>query len=219
MEQENLLKIKEIFKRYMKQNRVTIADLSKLLEISEGTIRTYLSGTKFVSLKFISHFLTLKKINKEDRIFLKKLLKNSKEVPTIKIKKIPKENKTIGNEFDLTKSLREIEENIIKEILKINNNSNLKLELEDEIKKINSLRNDYETVNRIMKVMWVLNDESTKYFSELNLLLSTNDINSNIKLKKGILEVSNNLIKIGEKLKSYLEENSIIELEEEPWKI
>lgn len=219
MEQENLLKIKEIFKRYMKQNRVTIADLSKLLEISEGTIRTYLSGTKFVSLKFISHFLTLKKINKEDRIFLKKLLKNSKEVPTIKIKKIPKENKTIGNEFDLTKSLREIEENIIKEILKINNNSNLKLELEDEIKKINSLRNDYETVNRIMKVMWVLNDESTKYFSELNLLLSTNDINSNIKLKKGILEVSNNLIKMGEKLKSYLEENSIIELEEEPWKI
>lgn len=218
MEQENLLKIKEIFKRYMKQNRVTIADLSKLLEISEGTIRTYLSGTKFVSLKFISHFLTLKKINKEDRIFLKKLLKNSKEVPTIKIKKIPKENKTIGNEFDLTKSLREIEENIIKEILKINNNSNLKLELDDEIKKINSLRNDYETVNRIMKVMWVLNDESTKYFSELNLLLSTNDINSNIKLKKGILEVSNNLIKMGEKLKSYLEENSIIELEEEQWK-
>lgn len=218
MEQENLLKIKEIFKRYMKQNRVTIADLSKLLEISEGTIRTYLSGTKFVSLKFISHFLTLKKINKEDRIFLKKLLKNSKEVPTIKIKKIPKENKTIGNEFDLTKSLREIEENIIKEILKINNNSNLKLELDDEIKKINSLRNDYETVNRIMKVMWVLNDESTKYFSELNLLLSTNDINSNIKLKKGILEVSNNLIKMGEKLKSYLEENSIIELEEDQWK-
>ncbi len=218
MEQENLLKIKEIFKRYMKQNRVTISDLSKLLEISEGTIRTYLSGTKFVSLKFISHFLTLKKINKEDRIFLKKLLKNSKEVPTIKIKKIPKENKTIGNEFDLTKSLREIEENIIKEILKINNNSNLKLELDDEIKKINSLRNDYETVNRIMKVMWVLNDESTKYFSELNLLLSTNDINSNIKLKKGILEVSNNLIKMGEKLKSYLEENSIIELEEEQWK-
>lgn len=218
MEQENLLKIKEIFKRYMKQNRVTVADLSKLLEISEGTIRTYLSGTKFVSLKFISHFLTLKKINKEDRIFLKKLLKNSKEIPTIKIKKIPKENKTIGNEFDLTKSLREIEENIIKEILKINNNSNLKLELDDEIKKINSLRNDYETVNRIMKVMWVLNDESTKYFSELNLLLSTNDINSNIKLKKGILEVSNNLIKMGEKLKSYLEENSIIELEEEQWK-
>lgn len=218
MEQENLLRIKEIFKRYMKQNKVTVADLSKLLEISEGTIRTYLSGTKFVSLKFISHFLTLKKINKEDRIFLKKLLKNSKEIPTIKIKKIPKENKTIGNEFDLTKSLREIEENIIKEILKINNNSNLKLELDDEIKKINSLRNDYETVNRIMKVMWVLNDESTKYFSELNLLLSTNDINSNIKLKKGILEISNNLIKMGEKLKSYLEENSIIELEEESWK-
>lgn len=219
MEQENLLKTKEIFKRYMKQNRVSIADLSKLLGISEGTIKTYLSGTKFVSLRFISHFLTLKKINKEDRIFLKELLKNSKEIQTIKIKKIPKENENIEKKFDLTKFLREIEENIIKEILKINNKSNLKIELDDEIKKINSLKNDYETVNRIMKVMWVLNDESTKYFSELNLLLSTNDANSNIKLKKGILEVSNNLIKMGEKLKSYLEENSIIELEEEPWKI
>lgn len=214
MEQENLLKIKEIFKRYMKQNRLSISDLSEYLEFSEGTIKTYLSGTKFVSLRFISQFLTLKKINKEDKIFLKNLLKNSKEIPTKKIEK-NQYQKNVENKSILIEILNEVEKNIIKEILKINNNSNLKIELNDEVRKMNSLKNDYETVNRIMKVMWVLNDESTKYFSELNLLLSTNDINSNLKLKKGILEVSNNLIKMGEKIKSYLNENSVIELEEE----
>lgn len=82
----------------------------------------------------------------------------------------------------------------------------------NERKKILSLKNDYESINRAMKLMWLLNDETNKYFSELNLLLSTNVIESNLKIKKGLSEISKNLIEMGKRLQDYINEDEVIEI-------
>ncbi|MGL4566938.1 MAG: hypothetical protein ACRCU6_00250 [Fusobacteriaceae bacterium] len=107
MEEKDLLKIKFIFKEYMIKNKLTNLDLSKLTGVKVGTIKTYTSGRKFVSDKFISSFLKLSKIKKEDAKFLVELLeKKPLKVPTIN----KKENKK--NDDNEKKVKIEFEKNI-----------------------------------------------------------------------------------------------------------
>ena len=61
-----------------------------------------------------------------------------------------------------------------------------------------------ETTSRIIKKLWDLNDESSKHFSELNMLLSINNINENIKMKKGLTTVIENLREMANKLEDNL---------------
>ena len=86
------------------------------------------------------------------------------------------------------------------EIFKINN-------------KISTFKTDHETTTRIIKTLWDLNDEANKYFSELNLLLSINSIDENIKLKKGLRTVSKNLFEMSKKIYEYTEEKKDIIIE------
>lgn len=208
MEEKYLLKIKAIFKKYMKENNISIFDLAVLLEVKETTIKTYISGKKDISINFISRFSSLKKLNKEDSIFLKDIVRKYKKISK-------KKSLQINNNNRLIFMIKELENNLIKQINKNQENSKkikIDVNLNDESKKILSLKNDYETVNRAIKLMWLLNDESNKYFSELNILLSTNEIKNNLKLKKGLLEISKNLILMGKKLQKIFEEDIIIDL-------
>ena len=243
MEEKDLLKIKVILKHYMKENSITITEFSIKSGVSVGTIKTYLSGKKFISYKFISNFSNFKKIEKNDYIFLKELIeKNKKNPPLIpkKLKKNKEQNysfkntqeikkviigtilKTFQNHFGELKDFENILDKFTQTVddIKKNEGKNLFPEFDElsffnkangnltnERKKILSLKNDYESINRAMKLMWLLNDESNKYFSELNLLLSTNTIGSNLKIKKGLLEISKNLIEMGYKLQNHIEKD------------
>ena len=74
-----------------------------------------------------------------------------------------------------------------------------------EFLKVKAFESDFETTSRIIKKLWDLNDESTKHFSELNMLLSINDIRENIKMKKGLTTVIKNLREMADKLEINLE--------------
>lgn len=74
-----------------------------------------------------------------------------------------------------------------------------------EFLKVKAFESDFETTSRIIKKLWDLNDESNKHFSELNMLLSINDIRENIKMKKGLMTVIKNLREIADKLEDNLE--------------
>lgn len=70
--------------------------------------------------------------------------------------------------------------------------------------KVKAFESDFETTSRIIKKLWDLNDESNKHFSELNMLLSINNINENIKMKKGLTTVIKNLREMADKLENNL---------------
>ena len=76
--------------------------------------------------------------------------------------------------------------------------------------KINTFKSDFETTSRIIKKLWDLNDDSSKHFSELNMLLSINDINENIKMKKCLTTVIKNLREMADKLERNLEKEDIL---------
>lgn len=225
MEEKELFKIKKILKKYIGNNDINFAILSEVTGVKKSTIKTYLSVNKLVPKKFIEKFLNLKKIDKEDRIFLEKFSKNNKEISTLILKRDNKNKKVNYNNKDIEAMLDELKVGLnelkdikilVNEFIKLNKNDakhDFKQNI-NENKKMLSLQNDYETINRAIKTMWLLNDESNKYFSELNFLLSTNSMESNLKLKKGILEISKNLIEMGEKLKKYIKiDTEIIEIQ------
>ena len=73
-----------------------------------------------------------------------------------------------------------------------------------EFFKIKAFESDFETTSRVIKKLWDLNDESNKHFSELNMLLSINNVNENIKMKKGLTTVIKNLREMADKLEENL---------------
>lgn len=81
------------------------------------------------------------------------------------------------------------------------NKNNLKA---TEFFKAKAFESDFETTSRIIKKLWDLNDESNKHFSELNMLLSINNVNENIKMKKGLNTVIKNLREMADKLENNL---------------
>lgn len=209
------LEIKKIIENYLEYSNSTIYQIEKNKIISRRTILNILKNSTIkISKTTIEKLLKLPNIKNEDYEKLKNILS------TFKKNKIIKKNKNTttiftfdsSNETEVIENLiKNIEKNLISEISKVKFNIFEKIDIDfpllDETKKIIGTKNDYETINRAMKTMWLLNDTSHKYFSELNLLLSTNALESNVKLKKGILEVSENLIKMGEKLKGYISTN------------
>ena len=72
---------------------------------------------------------------------------------------------------------------------------------------MNSFKSDFETTTKIIPLMWKLNDEVAKLFSELELLLEINNQEENRKMKIGLNKIADNLMNIGTKLKKYGENN------------
>lgn len=187
---------------------ITQIEMANLMSISVATLKKIESLNRDINYK--PSLVILNKIKKylgnDGKKEVEKILLNTNETNL---------NKSL--EISLVEKLiKDAEENIIVKIknlldeVKVENKFEVKLD--DEFKKINSLKNDYETINRIIKIMWLLNSETNKYFVDLKILLATNDIKSNLKVKKGLLEVSKNLIEIGKKIEECVNENIIIDI-------
>lgn len=170
-------------------------EMANLISVSVATLKKIENIKK--SGKYIPSNNTLKKIKKYVDSDSKKEI-NQLLVRDTKVEKESKTEKQL-----ILKLQNEILSEVKKIILKIEPT----IKLDEDIKIVNSLKNDYETTNKIIQLVWKFNLEITKYFSELNLLLATNDVNSNKKLKKGILEISNNLKKMGIELQKYLNDD------------
>nr|DAV27996.1 MAG TPA: hypothetical protein [Caudoviricetes sp.] len=203
--------IKEIVERYLKLENISIYKFSKESKLSIKTIEKILKSTN-------SNFNknTIKKLY---------MLKNLKRDDKKKISLLLKEENKTKNDF---KSIEIVLSSLFKENEKLRE-ENKKLEtlnliLTDNPKKyndllrINSFKTDFETTTKIIPLMWRLNDEVAKLFSELELLLEINNSNENKKMKVGLNKIADNLIEIAKKLKKYAEdeevEKEIIDMEE-----
>lgn len=203
MEEKKLLQTKRLIKEYLIENDLNYKNFSTQIGVSENTVKTYLSGNKFISIKFLKKFSKMKGLSLENRVFIQEII-DPQNIGNVDMK-INKNRTTNPPEFKETQDL--------KKLLK-------KLDLfvtgyikEDEEKGIitqgNSLRSDYDSINRIVKVLHILNENTNRYSSEILLLLETNSTKENKKIKKGINSVANNLISIGEQLKSFVNDDYI----------
>lgn len=209
LEKNSYILVSKYVKNERKRLGISQERMANILTISLGTLKKIESIEKnknykpsYSTLKKIKKILNSKENQIIDEILLSGISKNTEKKLEIK------EEKMLTLLYEMETRLK----NEILKSLKAKEEKPLKAVLENEVKKINSLKNDYETINRIIKIMWILNDEANKYFTELSLLLSTNDIKSNLKIKKGLLEVANNLFTMGEKLKKFLDEEVIINI-------
>lgn len=201
---ENLDKnttIKEAVERYLKQENMSIYKFSKESKLSVKTIKKILKNTSSnFNKKTIEKLCTLKKLNSDDKKDIKLFFKDKKNKKENDIEKI---NIILSSLFEENKKLKE--EN--KKLETLNLILADKPKKYNDLLKVNSFKSDFETTTKIIPLMWKLNDEVAKLFSELELLLEINNQEENKKMKIGLNKIANNLIDIGTKLKKYGENN------------
>ena len=201
---ENLDKnttIKKIVEKYLKQENISVYKFSKESKLSVKTIEKILKNTNSnFNKKTIEKLYTLKKLNSDDKKDIRLFLKDKKRKKENDIEKI---SIILSSLFKENKKLKE--EN--KKLETLNLILADKPKKYNDLLKMNSFKSDFETTTKIIPLMWKLNDEVAKLFSELELLLEINNQEENRKMKIGLNKIADNLINIGTKLKKYGENN------------
>lgn len=205
--------IKNIIKKRLKKENISIREISSLLENKEKTIRNYLSGNSKLPIEFIKKIMNNLKFNSKETSKLKKYLKNKDmkkekyfdEIDLVLLKTLVKENLNIKKELEEKNERLKIYQNKNAQSNQFTYNENLK---------INAFKNDFNTTTKIIPLLWKLRDESVKIFSELELLLEINSDSENKKMTRGLTKVGNDLIEMGEKIKKYTLKNEILDLGE-----
>lgn len=212
---ENLDKnttIKEVVERYLKQENMSIYKFSKESKLAVKTVEKILKNTNSnFNEKTIEKLYKLKKLNLDDKKNIRLFLRDKKSKRENDIEKL---SIILSSLFEENKKLKE--EN--KKLETLNLILVEKPKKYNDLLKINSFKSDFETTTKIIPLMWKLNDEVAKLFSELELLLEINNQEENRKMKIGLNKIADNLIDIGTKLKKYGENNEneehIIDMEE-----
>ncbi|ERT44812.1 hypothetical protein ABVN59_05225 [Fusobacterium vincentii] len=193
--------IKKIVEKYLKQENISIYKFSKESKLSVKTIEKILKNTNSnFNKKTIEKLYTLKKLNSDDKKDIRLFLKDKKSKKENDIEKI---SIILSSLFEENKKLKE--EN--KKLETLNLILADKPKKYNDLLKMNSFKSDFETTTKIIPLMWKLNDEVAKLFSELELLLEINNQEENRKMKIGLNKIADNLMNIGTKLKKYGENN------------
>ena len=203
---ENLDKnttIKEIVKRYLKQENISVYKFSKESTLSVKTIKKILENTTSnFNKKTLEKLYSLKKLNLNDKKFIKNIL-DKKNNSKLEIKN----NKAYENILNKMEDL--IEEN---EMLrqKVNMYSISKKENLDYI----------ESNSLLITKIWDFNENISKQWADVKLLLDINNKEKTKKMKKGLKSIATDLKKIVDYLEniyfdsSEIEETEIINMEE-----
>lgn len=204
MEVKNLKKFSEILITYRIENNLTQEQLANILECSKSTIvkiekNTY-TGNGHKLFKQI-HKLNLKK---KDFDFIEKIKPNLKNIERKKnISPLEIDLDMISRIIESSSLIKKIEDQEIKIQQYEEKLKHFHLIETNDIKttqRIRAAHSDMTNTSQIIKLMWKLKDESSKYFSELELMLKMNKIEENEKMKKGLISVGESLIKEGEAL-------------------
>lgn len=228
MEEKNLIEVKKVFRRYLKENSIKISGLSTILGVKEGTIKSYLYGKKEISTNFISMFIKLKSLNEKDKEFLEKIY-----IQKIGNSRYLNEQLKIYIENDIEKNLYKKLFCDIKELFEEYNKKNLYL-LDKSVYKMNKEPKKDDTLsvklraaeieNPLMKEAKIKNrlikmhEDLEKSYSEINFLISESDIKSLKGLKSPIMVTINRLEEHVNNFKKILnslenkEENEIIDI-------
>lgn len=215
---ENLDKnttIKEIVERYLKQENMSVYKFSKESTLSVKTIKKILENiTSNFNKKTLEKLHSLKKLNLNDKKFIKNIL-DKKNNSKLKIKN----NKAYENILNKMEDL--IEEN---EMLrqKVNMYSITKKENLDYIskRKVGAFGSDLESNSLLITKIWDFNENISKQWADVKLLLDINNKEKTKKMKKGLKSIATDLKKIVDYLEniyfdsSEIEETEIINMEE-----
>jgi hypothetical protein len=215
---ENLDKnttIKEIVERYLKQENISVYKFSKESTLSVKTIKKILKNTSSnFNKKTIEKLCTLKKLNLNDKKFIKNIL-DKKNNSKLEIKN----NKAYENILNKMEDL--IEEN---EMLrqKVNMYSISKKENLDYMskRKVGAFGSDLESNSLLITKIWDFNENISKQWADVKLLLDINNKEKTKKMKKGLKSIATDLKKIVDYLEniyfdsSEIEETQIINMEE-----
>lgn len=215
---ENLDKnttIKEIVERYLKQENISVYKFSKESTLSVKTVKKILKNTSSnFNKKTIEKLCTLKKLNLNDKKFIKNIL-DKKNNSKLEIKN----NKAYENILNKMEDL--IEEN---EMLrqKVNMYSISKKENLDYIskRKVGAFGSDLESNSLLITKIWDFNENISKQWADVKLLLDINNKEKTKKMKKGLKSIATDLKKIVDYLEniyfdsSEIEETEIINMEE-----
>ena len=201
--------VKKIIKNRIDKENLNLKEISTLTDIKIQTVRNYLSTNGRMSSKFIKSILKNVNFNEKEKEKIKFYLESLQ-------KKMIKE---IDEQISLKFLMELLEENKkIKEELKIKNimfsNHSKDGGKYDERSKKNVFRSDFDTVNKIIPLIWKLRDETTSIFSELELLLEINSEIENKKMTKGLKKIGNDLIEMGNKIIKYTYEENVIIVDE-----
>ena len=215
---ENLDKnttIKEVIERYLKQENISVYKLSKESKLSVKTIKKMLENTSSnFYKKTLEKLYTLKRLNQNDKKFIKNIL-DKKDISKLEIKN----NKVYENILNKMEDL--IEEN---EMLrqKVNMYSITKKENLDYIskRKVGAFGSDLESNSLLITKIWDFNENISKQWADVKLLLDINNKEKTKKMKKGLKSIATDLKKIVDYLEniyfdsSEIEETEIINMEE-----
>ncbi len=173
------------------------------------------SGNTEISANILERLLTLEDISNELKNDIKNKLKDKKPSST---KKRQKKVDVKSNEYHyLIKLIIERDKEILQlkeeiDYLKFSKSFTHKNKAFEKKLKAEAFLKDSTNISLIIDRMWKLRDENMKYFSELEVLLSINNHQENLKLKKGLKTVALSLQEQSNKILSYLDEK-VIEIE------
>lgn len=202
--------IYNIINQYLKSENTTIDVMSKKGILSKKTLDKILKGD-YISLqeKTLRNILTFPNLNKRDKDRIKNIL--TSKIEDRNLKKNNNVIKELINEIlCLKKENEKLKEDFEKTFKILNQNTSFSY---NEKLKNNAFKTDFDTTTKIIPLLWKLRDETSRLFSELELLLEINNSTENIKMSKGLNKVGNDLIKMGEKIIKY-SKKAIIDLEE-----
>lgn len=208
MTKDELIIIKGLIREAMEINNIKTSDLSKVIGLKEGTVKSYIYGSKPISYDFLSIFIKTKLLGKEKREYVETILKNSekkieekesKKYTGIKNKKNDKDYDfiLIKEIIDLKRQMEilEAKNNLLESINKIEN-----MEYKEN-RRVNAFTSDLQTRTLISRQLLDLNTEISKRWGELKLLLDINNPNDNIKIQKGLNTIGDKLLEIGKEIK------------------
>lgn len=206
---KSFLTLEYIVYRYRKNNGLSQNETANILDISVATLKKVEKNNYVPGVKILNKFLKLKKLKSEEKKVIRELILKKRKGIILKKKREDFDVFYLDNNM---KKLLEFYSNLVVDRIESSSkNKCFKNEKKNysfkEAKRINSLKNDYETVNRIAKLLFDFNDILYKYFGELDLLLSTNKISENTKMEMGIKKLAFSLNDISKKILKYIDKD------------
>lgn len=199
-------KISYFIKEYRMRNSLTQEEIANIMDCSKQLITKLERGAyeNNISKSTLKKILKLNLSNEEKKELQaiiksesakKNIITNSPEALLEELKKERERNKKLEERLSTLENMK----------------FNTKFDLK-EMQKIRAFESPLTEQSLIINTMWKLRDENTKYFSQLELLLSMNNPSENLKMKKGLLTVANTLKQQYETIMHYLLPDDDIEV-------
>lgn len=215
---ENLNKnttIKEVVKRYLKQENMSVYKFSKESTLSVKTIKKILENTNSNFNKTtIKKLYVLKRLNLEDKKFIENLLdkKNNK-------KSSGKKNRIFEKLLNKMEDLIEENEMLKQKVNMYNIAKKENLDYASK-RKVGAFGSDLESNSLLITKIWDFNENILKQWADVKLLLDINNKEKTKKMKKGLKSIASEFKKIVDFLEniyfdsSDMEESEIINMDE-----